>query len=323
MSREALLAEERYVDFAGRSVRVRVHGQGSPLLLINGLGANVSTWSPLLEQLNGFEVITFDAPGTGRSAAPYTPYAISRVAEVARVVLDDVGHERADVLGYSLGGAVAQHLAFSEPERVRRLTLVSSSCGVGGLPGSLPALLAVSTPLRHYTKSGYRAAMRLINLALAEKERGVVDRHIAAWHQEPAPSMIGYMLQMTAFSTFNSLPWLHRVSQPTLVLSGEQDRLMPVANSAILASRLPNARLRVFEHWGHYLLHDPESGAGATVASFLRAPNYRRSAAWRGARTVTEQDAAELIRATPRSAHPARVTSGLVRRWSPRPDGTV
>ena len=134
--------------------------------------------------------------------------------------------------------------------------------------------------------------------------------------------MIGYMLQMTAFSTFNSLPWLHRVKQPTLVLSGGQDRLMPVANSAILASRLPNARLRVFEQWGHYLLHDPASGAGAVVASFLRAPNYARSSAWRGARKVTEEDVAEFVRTTPRSAHPARVTGGLLRRWSPVPDGT-
>ena len=84
--------------------------------------------------------------------------------------------------------------------------------------------------------------------------------------------MIGYMLQMTAFSTFNSLPWLHRVSQPTLVLSGEQDRLMPVANSAVLASHLPNARLRVFEHWGHYLLHDSDVRCRRHCGRLPRAP---------------------------------------------------
>ena len=159
------------------------------------------------------------------------------------MVLDDVGHERADVLGYSLGGAVAQQLAFSEPERVRRLTLVSSSCGAGGLPGSLQALLAVSTPLRHYTKSGYRAAMRMIHLAPAEKERGIVDRQIASLAPGTGSLDVGYMLQMTAFSTFNSLPWLHRVSQPTLVLSGEQDRSH--AGSQFRHPRVPPAERAV------------------------------------------------------------------------------
>ena len=83
------------------------------------------------------------------------PYTIDRIAEVARHVLDHTGHERADVLGYSLGGAVAQRLAFKEPERVRRLVLVSSSCGAGGIPGSVRALMAVTTPARHYSKAAY------------------------------------------------------------------------------------------------------------------------------------------------------------------------
>ena len=277
----ARAGRERFVDIGGRQVRVRVTGDGPPVLLINGLGANVATWTSLVGQLKGFEVIAFDAPGVGRSPAPFVPYTIGKIADVARRVLDELGHDHADVLGYSLGGAVAQQLAATDPERVRRLVLVSSSCGAGAIPGSLPALLAVSTPARHYARFGYRVSMRMMNLAPAERESGYVEAQHGDWHREAPPSPRGYLLQMAAFSTFHSLPWLHRVTSPALVFSGSHDRLIPLANAAVLAAYLPNAKLRVFDRWGHYMLHDPTSGAGATVADFFGAGRHTSSAAWK------------------------------------------
>jgi pimeloyl-ACP methyl ester carboxylesterase len=308
---------ESFIDISGHPVRVRIHGEGPPLLLINGLGANVATWTSLVEQLRGFTVIAFDAPGTGNSYTPMFPYTISWIADVAARVLNSTGHQRADVLGYSLGGAVAQTFAQRYPERVRRLVIVSSSCGAGAVPGSLRALLAVSTPIRHYTKVGYRTAMNMVNLAPAEKESGLVEEQLAKWQRDATPSVRGYMLQMTAFSTFNSLPWLHRVDKPTLLLSGAADRIVPAVNSAILAAYLPNARLQVFENWGHYLLHDASSGAGAAIVDFLNADDHADSSAWRTARTVDQQVLTDFVRATPRSAHPASYTCGLVRRFHP------
>lgn len=311
---------ERYTTIAGRRVRLRVHGEGQPILLINGLGGNVATWAPLLGQLKGFEVITFDAPGVGRSQSPRRPYTVDLIADVAGQVAEAADHERVDVLGYSFGGAVAQRLALKRPELVRRLVLANTSCGAGAIPGALRALLAVSTPVRHYSKSGYRVAMNLIDLAPAERESTWVEEQTAVMHREAAPSPLGYALQMTAFSTFHSLPWLHRVEQPTLVLAGTDDHLVPMANSAVLAAYLPDARLRVFERWGHYLLHDPSSGAGASVADFLGAQDHSRTLAWRGGLTVSAEEMREFINAAPRSAHPSSVTGGLVRRLYPISD---
>lgn len=304
---------DHQLDVSGRRVRVRVHGDGSPLLLINGLGANVSMWGPLLRHLDGHRVIAFDAPGAGRSEAPFLPYALSHVASVASRVLERFGHERADVLGYSLGGAVAQQLALQDPARVRRMVLVSTSCGAGAVPGSLRALMAVMTPARHYAKSGYDVTRKLVNLAPAEQESDLLRSQMANWHHDAAPSLVGYTLQMSAMARFNSLPWLHRVEQPTLVLSGTDDRLVPMANGAMLAAYLPNARLRTFDRWGHYLLHDPASGAGDTVADFLGAAEHESSAAWRDARTVNSTEMAEFVRSAPWSAHPYQYTNGFVR----------
>ncbi|WP_270889620.1 alpha/beta fold hydrolase [Pedococcus sp. 5OH_020] len=306
--------EDRFAAVAERRVRFRVQGQGPPVLLINGLGGNVATWSPLLEQLRGFEVITFDAPGAGRSQTPLRPYTMDLLTETAEQVVRAAGHERVDVLGYSLGGAVAQRLALTRPQLVRRLVLACTSCGAGAVPGALRALLAVTTPVRHYSKSGYVAAMSMIDLAPAEKASDRVREQTAAFHREAAPSPLGYALQMGAFSTFHSLPWLHRLSQPTLVMSGTDDHLVPMANSALLAAHLPHARLRVFDGWGHYLLHDPASGAGDIVADFFGSANYGRTMAWRSARAVTRAELGEYLRSAPRSAHPMAVTSALVRR---------
>ncbi len=305
------------LDISGRSVRARIHGEGPPVLLINGLGANVSMWASLLEQLEGFQVITFDAPGAGRSQAPLLPYRLSHIAAVAGRVLAELGHEQVDVLGYSLGGAVAQQFAVQHPERVRRLVIVSSSCGAGAIPGSLRALMAVTTPARHYAKSGYRVAMKMVNLAPAEKESDHLRAQAENWHHEAVPSVRGYALQMTAFSMFNSLPWLHRVKTPTLILSGTDDRLVPLANSAVLAAYLPNARLSIVDRWGHYLLHDPASGAGDTIADFLGADDHQSSEAWTAAREVTSDELAEFVRTAPRSAHPYQLMNSLVRLVCP------
>jgi pimeloyl-ACP methyl ester carboxylesterase len=173
------------------------------------------------------------------------------------------------------------------------------------------------TPARHYTKAAYRAAMRLVGLAPAERNSATIKALMGDWHHGAAPTMRGYTLQMTAFSAFHSLPWLHRVAQPTLVVSGTHDNLMPIANSAVLAAYLPHARLHVVPGWGHYLLFDPASRAPAAVAEFFAAPDHAASRAWRNARTVAREDLPRFVKAAPRSANPASFTNGVVRSLFP------
>ncbi len=306
--------EDQILSIFGRRVRVRVHGEGAPLLLINGLGSNVTMWQPLLDELGDFQVITFDAPGTGRSQAPVLPYRLSQVADVAARVLDSLGHEQADVLGYSLGGGVAQEFARRHPDRVRRLVLVSTSPGAGSVPGSMRALMAVMTPARHYAKPGYRIAMKMVKLAPAERESEHLRSLATDWHHEVPPTVRGYTLQMTAFARFNSLPWLHRVHHPTLVVASTHDRLIPLANGALLTAHLPDARLHVVDRWGHYLLHDSASGAGRAIASFLTAANHQDSDTWRDATTVDQARLVEFLKSAPWSAHPGQFVNGMV-RW--------
>jgi pimeloyl-ACP methyl ester carboxylesterase len=257
------------VDVEGIRLHVEESGDGPPLLLINGIGAHAGMWKPLREALPGPRLIAFDAPGTGRSATPPIPLSLEALARVAEGVLDELGVERADVLGYSFGGAVAQRLARRTPERVRRLVLAATTPGWGGVPGSLRTLARMSTPLRYYWRSYYESiAGDLMGGRLRRDEAFV--RRLGEDRLANPPDPLGYAWQLAALSTdVGSLPWLHRVTQPTLVVTGDDDPVMPLANALLLAHRLPDARLLVAPGEGHLLLLDPDSRALPAIHDFV------------------------------------------------------
>ena len=125
-------AMERYVTLRGLRLYVREQGDGHPLLLINGLGGHADMWGPAEDRLSETSrTIVFDAPGTGRSSTSPFPIPLPVVAKLLVRLLDELGHERVDVAGYSLGGVMAQQFARTAPDRVRRLALVVDQLRLG------------------------------------------------------------------------------------------------------------------------------------------------------------------------------------------------
>jgi pimeloyl-ACP methyl ester carboxylesterase len=289
-------AGARVVRVNDNHIRVSVRGEGRPVLLINGLGGSVSMLEPLREDLSDFEVISFDAPGAGRSPSPNRPYTIRTLACLVVGLLDELGYEQVDVVGYSFGGVVAQQLARDHPQRVRRLVLGATLCGWGGLPGEIVALMSVLTPVRYYSRLAYALTAPMLAGGEGEASPGFIERTAAARVSAP-PSVRGYVLQLMAAWTWSSLPWLHELEHPTLVVTGAEDRLLPAANSELIASRLPCGRLLQVEAWGHYLLLDRDSGAGIAIADFLRGERFDESDAWRRAREVSHDEASAAARA--------------------------
>src|SRR4029077_2253264 len=125
-----------FVRVDGHLLRVSIQGEGRPLLLVMGLGGNIEMWDPIEQELNarGFQTIAYDASGTGDSPARLVPLRMAGLARQAAHLLATLGFPTAGVLGVSFGGAVAQELAHAHPERVRRLVLASTTCGLG-VPG--------------------------------------------------------------------------------------------------------------------------------------------------------------------------------------------
>ena len=126
----------RYMSWCGHRIHIAEAGVGEPLLLIAGLGCNTEMWGPFLSYLPERRIIRYDAPGTGRSSTPVYPVSVAELAELTAAVLDDCGISSTDVIGYSYGGGVAQQLALDHPERIERLVLAATTCGVGMVLGS-------------------------------------------------------------------------------------------------------------------------------------------------------------------------------------------
>ena len=293
---------------------MRESGEGRPLLLINGVGAHVGMWRPLEAALGGVHLIAFDAPGTGRSPLPPMPMTLDELARLAERVLDALGHEQVDVLGYSFGGIVAQHLAHRSPERVRRLLLAATTPGWGGVSGSLRTMARMATPLRYYSRSYYERIIGDLAGGRARTDPDWMRRH-GDERQEHPPHPLGYMWQLAALTVPpGSLPWLHTLTHPTLVLAGDDDPILPAVNSLLLAQRIPNARLLLAPGEGHLLLLDPDSAAHPVMRDFVRCDDLRASEAYERTVEVDEAMLEAALRAQGRSLpHPVSVLNAVTR----------
>lgn len=224
-------------------------GGGPPLLLANGIGASLETFDPLLALIDpAIEIIRFDVPGVGGSPLPPRPYRFGTLAHLLAGLLDHLGHDQADILGISWGGALAQQFALSERRRCRRVVLVATGTGVLMVPASPWVLTTLATP-RRYMDPGY--TRRIAGQLYGGTARENADQVAGVLHRwtRVGPSR-GYLYQLAAGAGWTSLPLLPLLRQPTLVLAGDDDPIIPQVNGHILASLLPHARLHVY-HGGH------------------------------------------------------------------------
>lgn len=250
-------------------LRVAHRGEGgTPLLLLNGIGAHIDMWGPLERRLGGRELIAFDAPGTGDSPRPSRPLRMGGIATIVRDLIDALGHDQVDLLGVSFGGALAQQVAKDHPQRVRRLVLCATSAGFVGVPPKpLPALFLLS-PARYYHPALFRFMLPRIVGGKTAREPHVLAAQAGPRLSRP-PDLLGYALQIYATSGWTSIHWLHTLHQPTLVVAGEDDRAIPLANARLLARRIPDARLHVVADGGHlFVLDEPENVTGV-IEDFL------------------------------------------------------
>jgi pimeloyl-ACP methyl ester carboxylesterase len=175
------------------------------------------------------------------------------------------------VLGYSFGGGLAQELAHRAPDRVRRLVLCATAPGLGGSPPRPMAALMLATPARYYHPRLLELSVAHIAGGRTARNPGALARHAGERLLHP-PSALGYAYQLYAVAGWSSLPWLRSVTQPTLVVAGDDDPAVPLRNGRLLAARLPHARLHVVKGGGHlFLLDEPENVAGV-IREFLDAP---------------------------------------------------
>lgn len=260
----------REIRVNGARLRVSIKGQGQPLLLIMGIGASMDMWAPFEDAMipRGFQLIAFDLPGAGATRPTFPPKRMCGLAKIAVGVLDALGHDKADVLGVSFGGVVAQQMAHIAPERVRRLILAATGPGIGGLPGDPRVLIHMITPFRYWSKP---YARRIAGKLYGGAARNMPKHHpMFAQRFMGPPSIYGYLTQMFAISGWSSMLWLHRLHTKTLILAGNDDPIIPLFNGKLMAAIAPNARLQVIDGGGHLFLLNRTEEMAEIVAGFLR-----------------------------------------------------
>ncbi len=265
-------AGTRTIIVDGQRLRVDIrpgNGTRTPLLLMNGFGVNFEVLQPFVDALDpAIEVIRFDVPGTGGSPAPLIPYRFSMHALLVTKMLDQLGYRRqVDALGVSWGGALAQQFAFQYFRRCRRLILVSTATGALMVPGRPWALAQMATP-RRYQDPAYMAQNAGEIYGGKMRTRPELAHEFARTVR--SGGLQGYLYQMLGGVGWTSVPWLPFLRQPTLILHGDDDPLVPLVNAKIMHRLIPHSKLYIF-HDGHLGLGTSARELAQVVEQFLTA----------------------------------------------------
>ncbi len=265
-------AGTRTIIVDGQRLRVGIrpgNGTRTPLLLMNGFGVNFEVLQPFVDALDpAVEVIRFDVPGTGGSPAPLIPYRFSMHAWLVTKMLDQLGYRRqVDALGVSWGGALAQQFAFQYSRRCRRLILVSTATGALMVPGRPWALAQMATP-RRYQDPAYMAQNAGEIYGGKMRTRPELAHEFARTVR--SGGLQGYFYQMLGGVGWTSVPWLPFLRQPTLIMHGDDDPLVPLVNAKIMHRLIPHAKLYIF-HDGHLGLGTSARELAQVVEQFLTA----------------------------------------------------
>jgi poly(3-hydroxyalkanoate) depolymerase len=240
------------------------NGSGRPLLVCNGIGASLHILDPLVDALDPtIEVIRFDPPGVGDSPAVPFPYGLPQMATALDELLDELGYDEVDIMGYSWGGALAQQFVLQRGSRCRNLILVSTSTGAWSVPGTPHAYREMLIP-RELADAADAAV-----LAEFISANPGADRKRSAFTAAHQPTDLrGWLYQLSAVMWWTSLPFLPLIKQRTLVVGGVDDPIVPPANAMILAGLIPHSTLALVPG-GHLEIVTSASDLGSRINTFL------------------------------------------------------
>jgi pimeloyl-ACP methyl ester carboxylesterase len=251
-------------------IRVRTKGAGPPLLLLMGIGGSIEMWEPFVRHFPSRRLVMLDFPGTGNSSLSWLPPTMGFNAALIRMMLARLGLPCVDVLGYSWGGILAQHLAVQHPGVVRRLVLAATSVGLGGIPPSPRTIARLLTPKRYYSSDYFQKVAPSLYGGRCRSDPSIVEAQAADRVNHP-PSRMGYAAQIAALAGYSTLPGLWTIAAPTLVVAGSDDPIVPLTNLRLLACAIPQAQLKIVHDAGHLLLLDSPDIVGPIVSAFLTA----------------------------------------------------
>src|SRR6266498_1563313 len=260
------------VNTNGIELYYEIHGEGTPLVLISGLGYSLWRWHLMVPYLEKhFQVITFDNRGVGQTDKPAGPYTASMLARDLLGLLGALGIDKAVVMGHSMGGFIAQAMALEYPQRVDKLILASTNFGGPRHVPVTPEAMAVLSDVKSDPLTRLRNGIMISTApGFAERHPELIQKWLD-WRTANPLDIAGYQAQMRigvallaeAAAFENKIP---NISVPTLILFGAHDKVVPPANADLLAKQIAGSQTRILPDAGHFFpLEVPEEAAQVVI----------------------------------------------------------
>ena len=255
------------------NVYYEIIGHGPPLVMIRGVGSNVDHWYEQVPVLSRkYQLLVFDNRGIARSSDPGGSFSTKDMAADTVALMEAVGIKKAHVLGYSMGGMIAQELALAYPDKINGLILVATDCGISLRIEARPEYDRLFTEMiRLGTNEAKTAATAcLFAKQTFESRPDIIQRYAEVSLRFPAPQET-LKRQWEAISRHDACGRLQNITAPTLVITGSEDVLIPPENSRVMAERIPDAQLCSIDGGGHLFVVEQPQQFNEAVIGFLNS----------------------------------------------------
>ncbi len=251
------------------TVNYEIYGEGQPLILINGLADDLSSWAFQVQEFaKHYQTIVFDNRGIGGTDKPVGPYTTAQMAADARGLLDALGIQRAHVLGVSMGGMIAQEFALAFPDRVDKLLLCCTCSEPSAFDLRLYKIWETTAPILGLPRMMREVLLWCFTPEFFQQHPESADEFEAALSGITQP-VEAYLAQLHSIQVHNATARLGRISAPTLVLGAPKDLIFPPDQSHQLHDGIPGSELAFTEHGGHAYLWEVPDEFNAAVLNFL------------------------------------------------------
>ncbi|MGH7779378.1 MAG: alpha/beta fold hydrolase [Candidatus Binataceae bacterium] len=261
----------------GLKIRYEIRGAGAPLALIMGFSGSGRAWGePFLNLLAArFRIFMIDNRGTGESDKPDRSWKLTDMADDVACVLEHAGTPASHVYGISMGGMIAQEYALKYPGRVRGLVLGCTNCGASHSPQANPENIAKLMPQPgmdplEAAKLAFSVACGKAFLGSPAGQQTLIDR-MTETAQYPITPAHTYMRQGEAIGGFDTFARLSEIKAPTMIIHGDDDNIVPVANAEILHKGISGSKLKILPGAGHMFFWEQPEESTKTPGDFLAA----------------------------------------------------
>ena len=262
---------DRLVQVGDIKMGYRIYGDGDPLVMIMGYGGTMKLWEPgLIRALSSyFKLIVFDNRGMGNTEAGQRPFTIEQFADDTAGLMDALGIRQAHLLGWSMGAMIAEEVVLRHPGKVNKLVLYAAHCNAGLFPPSPEVIQQLTDLSGTPQEQGMRFISQLFPPDWLRSHGGrIKEIFYRPMGNIPPETMAKQSMAIGAWK--GCCERLGEINNPTLVIAGDDDLLVPSRNARYLAANIPKAQLELYENGGHGLMFQFPEKFAEKVMDFLR-----------------------------------------------------